>query len=117
MKSRALQLMVLRMTFGAECWVSLHSGDPEQGNEVSYQGYARVSAMFDVVGGGETQYAVNVAELRFADCVGQVRVTHVGINDGPQGGLRYWQELSEPFEVGDRVRPEFGSGTIVIVER
>lgn len=113
MKSREHQLTVLRLTFAGACEVSLHSGDPEAGNEIRYPSYTRREVRFDI---DEVAGAAVLAErVVYAECVGtKVRVSHVGI--WTEGALRYVVELPEGIEVGHLITPEFAAGAISITE-
>lgn len=113
MKSQEHILTVLRLTFAGACAVSLHSGPPEAGNEISYPDYARQAATFEI---DEPAGAAVLAErVVFAECVGnKARVTHVGI--WSEGALRYVVELPEPIEVGHLITPEFAAGAIRVTE-
>ena len=104
-------MAVLQLTFAGPCAVSLHSGDPEAGNEISYPDYARQPATFTI--DGDT--AALADRLVFAECVGnKAHVTHIGVWSGD--ALRYIEQLPEPIEISHLITPEFAAGSIRITE-
>jgi hypothetical protein len=111
MKSTAHKLATLRSVFDMPCQVSLHTGDPEQGNEVSYPNYARVQTMFAI----NENAASNVERIIFAECENaDVLVTHVGIHQ--DGQLMHHDQLPAPVRVSHLIRPEIPAGAITVIE-
>jgi hypothetical protein len=106
-------------------FVALHIADPGEAggqdtNECAYTGYARVSVARDNTGWVVTaNQAANAAVIQFPTCTaGSETATHfsVGTSLNGSGRLLYKGALSSSLAISSNVRPEFGSGTLVVQE-
>lgn len=105
------EVLVLNAFLAAPRWVSLHTGDPTLGNEVSGGSYARQPITFDATGSDPTIYSNDTAIQYPTATAGWGIVGWFGIYDAVSGGnLLGYATVDIPRDViiSDIVRWEVG---------
>lgn len=111
--------------YGANLYVSLHTGDPGEAgvqntNEAAYTGYARVLVTRDAAGftvsGNEVS---NTGEVTFPECsAGSEAINYVAVGIAASGATQilYSGALTGVLNVSALITPRFPAGTLIVSE-
>lgn len=112
-------------SYGANLQIHLHTSDPGEAgigstNEISYTGYAPVSAARDNSGFTVTgNQAINTSEITFGECTDsfpfEVIATHSSVTT-VGGQILYSGALNAPLKISNLITPRFPAGTLIFLE-